>query len=348
MNKTKLPAIFAGIGFMILILDTKTALVGALEGLQLCLQVLIPSLFPFMFLSIILTSALSTGKIRYLSVLARILQIPENALHIVPIGLVGGYPVGAWAVSYSVHQGHISRETGKRMLAFCSNAGPAFIFGIGSRLFPHAKWCWALWLIHILSALLTGYLIPANNIDPSPEVTLREHGASNPLEKAIKNMALVCGWVILFRIVMTYLQHWFLWLLPVCWQVVLAGILELSNGCYGLVQIEDLSIRFILCTAFLSLGGVCVAFQTFSITKGMDNSWYFPGKLLQTALSVLMGCMLISQGMRLPLALFLIIFCIAYKIFPAKRQKGIAIRAALLYNRERMSGGNLHVVSEKD
>ena len=41
-----------------LILDGRTAIDGARQGIELCLRTVIPSLFPFFVLSILLTSSL--------------------------------------------------------------------------------------------------------------------------------------------------------------------------------------------------------------------------------------------------------------------------------------------------
>ena len=58
MRMKKMSAfILSAAGMLALILDGRTALQGASEGLALCMQAVIPSLCPFLFLSAILTSA---------------------------------------------------------------------------------------------------------------------------------------------------------------------------------------------------------------------------------------------------------------------------------------------------
>ena len=58
-SKDRHIALLSAIGMMMLILDSKTALQGAANGIELCFRTLIPSLYPFFVLSILLTSALS-------------------------------------------------------------------------------------------------------------------------------------------------------------------------------------------------------------------------------------------------------------------------------------------------
>ncbi len=305
MRKEKWPAIFAGLGLLLLILDTKTALIGGAAGLEICLQTLVPSLFPFLFLSILLTVSLSGRELRLLAPLGRLLKIPMGAESILVIGLVGGYPVGAQCIAQAVQRGNISRENGKRMLAFCSNAGPAFLFGMGSRLFADAWMCWALWGIHILSALLVGSCMPGGRDERTKLTAAAPPTASAALRQSVQVMAMICGWVMLFRILLAFCERWFLWLLPVWAQVTLSGLLELANGCCGLVLVENVALRFVLCAGLLSFGGLCVTMQTYSVCAKVDVSRYLPGKLLQTVFSILLAAMAISREMLLPAGLLL-------------------------------------------
>ena len=47
MKTNKLACTAAALGMLVLILDSKTALAGAREGIDLCIRTVIPSLFPF-------------------------------------------------------------------------------------------------------------------------------------------------------------------------------------------------------------------------------------------------------------------------------------------------------------
>ena len=107
---------------------------------------------------------------------------------------------------------------------------------------------------------------------------------------SVKSMGIVCGWVVLFRIIVTFLQSWCLWLLPRWGQILVIGLLELSNGCCELSGIIDMEGRFILCSCMLAFGGICVILQTASVIKGLSLSGYIKGKILQTIFSALICC----------------------------------------------------------
>ena len=73
------------------------------------------------------------------------------------------------------------------------------------------------------------------------------------------------------------------------WQVMITGILELSNGCCSLSMIENMDLRFLVCSGMLALGGVCITMQTSSVVQGLSMRYYLLGKLFQFAFSLILG-----------------------------------------------------------
>lgn len=299
MDRKKLLISLSGAcAMVVLILDGKTALEGAREGVILCLMTVVPSLFPFFLLSLSLTDALLGVPHLPLGPLAAFLGLPAGAEALVVTTLAGGYPAGAKGVAQGVDSGHLSREQGEKLLPVCNQPGPAFLFGMVGPLFPKKWMVLALWAIVLLSAGMTRLLL-------SPPKARRVSQAPSPppgdaLWRSIKAMASICGWVVLFRVVLAFLSRWCLWLLPWQVQVGLIGAMELSNGCVLLGQVADLRLRFCLAAGMLSFGGLCIAMQTRSVSGGLSMKYYLPGKLLQTMIA-LSFCLLVAYGIWMPL-----------------------------------------------
>lgn len=276
-------------GMLILILDSKTALYGASQGVELCLRSVIPALFPFLVLSSMMTSGLTGVESRFLRPLGHLLGIPQGAEGIFLTGLLGGYPVGAIAISGARAQGCLSEKSARRMMGFCCNAGPAFIFGIAGRMFS-SRWAgWELWGIHIFSALAAGMILPGKIQEQIPTKSAKHPPLSAQVTSAIRAMGSICGWVVLMRVVIAFLERWVLWLLPVPWQVGVCGMLELTNGCCALGAIESEMLRFVICAGLLGFGGVCVALQASGAGRGVSMGMYLPGKILQALISMAMA-----------------------------------------------------------
>ncbi len=274
-----------------MILDSKTALYGASEGMELCLRTVIPTMLPFFVLSLLLTGSLAGSNIPLLRPIGKLCSIPRGGEVLFLVGILGGYPTGAQGVAHAYESGQIDRNAARRLLGFCSNAGPAFLFGIVASRFSRIRYAWILWGIHILGALITGAVLPGRQagsaaIRPAPVLTLQQ-----ALRKSVSILAEVCGWIVLCRVIVSFCERWFLWLFPKWAQLLFTGMIELANGCWALGTIPDEGVRFIMASAQLSLGGVCVLLQTKSVVKSLGLGLYFPGKLIQTAVCVTLSAL---------------------------------------------------------
>ncbi len=299
MKRKLSPLIAAFSAMAVLILDSGHAVQYAAEGVDLCLRVVIPSLLPFFLLSIYLTGNLS-GNSGQVSVLIS--------------GFLGGYPAGAQAVASLWRTGRISAEYAQRLLMFCSQAGPAFLFGMVSNQFPGISYAWKLWAIQILSALSVYGIVFRKDEASFSVASASSLTLTGSMQKALRAMASVCGWVIIFRVLLGYLSPL---PLPVQWKLLLSGLLELTNGCAGLKAVENISLRFLLAAVMLNFGGLCVMLQTASVTEGLDLRYYLMGKLLQTGFSILFCFLFLGYyGAILP---FFLCYLLIRRRNPAKK-----------------------------
>ncbi len=331
----------AAICMVILALDSRRAFIAASEGISLCIYTVIPALFPFFMVSGLLTYALSGRALPIMRPFCRLLGIPSGGESLLAVSFLGGYPVGAKSIAVLYQNGQLQRQDAWRLLGFCNNAGPAFIFGMLSASFSSISSLWALWLLHIAGAMLTGIVLPGKrpySIHISQRQSIR---IASVMQSAVTTTAMVCGWVITFRIVIVFLRDWFLWLLPNELALVATGLLELVNGCNGLSSISNQGLRFILCSGFLSLGGLCIAMQTISATGGLGTGLYFPGKLMQCIFTVAMAYLyqriFIADHVVMPVlgdiaalaAAGVFVLC----LFSLEKKKTVAFSRKLVYNR---------------
>lgn len=344
----------AAFGFLLLILDAKTAIMGATEGITLCLYSVIPSIFPFLILSALLTSALTGTKSRLLHPIGKKLGMPKGSEGIFLTGLLGGYPTGAQAVGQAYKHGSIGKENAERMLAFCSNAGPSFLFGIVGAQF--AQWWipWALWCIHILSAFTVGLLTPKCTSGKDAQFPSKTVSVPQAVRHGVYTMGYICGWVVLFRVILAFLDRWLLWLFPLPLQVCVHGILELANGCCGLETIENVALRFLTASAMLAFGGICVTMQTATVVGDLKIGWYIYGKIQQMLISIALAAgtaYLLPFGEGLPTSA-LFVFPVAAAamllyLFPRKRKKRVAFSRRFVYtNFRKNKGGNHNALSQ--
>ena len=127
------------VGLVIYPNDTMTA---AKDGLSLCFNIILPSLFPFFVLSSLLVEL---GFARYLGKFLEGLMRPlfnvSGACSLAfALGFIGGYPTGAKTAIAIYEKGLCTKTEGERLLSFCNNSGPAFILGVvGAGVFSMVK-----------------------------------------------------------------------------------------------------------------------------------------------------------------------------------------------------------------
>lgn len=103
------------------------------DGLSLCGNVIVPSLFPFFVVSSLIVGL---GLAEYPGRLMEKLMFPlfrstGRCASALVLGLIGGYPVGARTAAELYKNGQCSRTEAERLLGFCNNSGPRLSVGGG-------------------------------------------------------------------------------------------------------------------------------------------------------------------------------------------------------------------------
>ena len=274
---------------LLLILDADTARTAATAGIELCIKVIFPSLFPFFVITGYLNNALLGLQIPCSKILRKLLLFPEGCEALLVVGLIGGYPVGAQLVADAYNQKLISKRTSGILLGYCSNAGPAFVFGVAGSLFSSLRIPVYLWMIHLLAALVTGSLLPRPKEVTHIRFEADVCSLSQSVRKSMPICGCVCAWIIIFKIIIKYLDKFLLKTAqPICYTIIM-GLLELSNGCLLLHSLDDECLRFVIVSVLLASGGICVTLQTMSVTENTGLGLYIPGKIIQAGISLILS-----------------------------------------------------------
>ena len=301
-----------GLGLLGMILDGRTAMQGAAEGVELCLMAVIPALLPFLCLSMALTDRLWGRGNVLIRWSGRLFRLPVGGEGLLIPALLGGYPAGAACIGRAFRQEQLAKEDAEILLGFCSLPGPAFLFGIVSQAFSSAWAVWALWLLVLLGAWTASRILP----ECRGGATVSGSGSADAIGQAGAAMGRICVLVILFRVGLQFLNKYLR--LSGSGAVLAAGVLELTNGCCALASVEPEVLRFLFAAGMLSMGGVCVALQTAQVANGLSLRYYCLGKAVQTVTAVFFGWTLVSHRWILGAA------ALTAVIFLTKRKKKVA------------------------
>lgn len=236
-----------GLCYVWLIVDARAASAASVSALGLCAKVIVPSLFPFFVCSNLFCAlGLERPMERVLSrVVEPLFGVPGSGAAALFVGLTGGYPSGAQSVGALYGGGSIDRKTAKRLLLFCNNCGPAFIFGVvGPAVFGGGLAGLLLYLVHVASSLLLGIFArksghmqerTAQDAENVPSVSFSS-ALTASVKKSGQTALEVCMFVVVFGVVTAMVQTALRPVLPDWALVIVSGLLELSGGASALAE----------------------------------------------------------------------------------------------------------------
>lgn len=292
---------------------------AAVEGLNLCYTVIIPSLFPFFVLSSLVMELGMTGYMDrgVRKVMGPLFRVSGRCASALVLGLIGGYPVGAQAAVELYKKGQCSKTEAERMLAFCNTSGPAFILGaVGAGIFADSRVGVLLYLIHAVAAICVGILFrfyktgdfgTEHSVQMSAGTKRFSVAFTHSVKKSFASVLNICAFVVLFAVIIRMLRQagvlrglaalFAPFGLGTVWgERLLTGILEVSSGVWSLAA-GDPSAGSITAAAFmLGWGGLSVHCQVLSFAgdSGLSMKPYFLGKMLHGILSALLAVVVYS------------------------------------------------------
>ena len=295
IGRTKLILIWTVVlaGFAGLFIFSEECKNGALNGLMLCLGVLIPSLFPFFILASFLAESHILDSITsVLNPIAKIL-LGLRGICIVPVlmALIGGYPVGARTVATLYKNKTISSQEAERLAVICCFAGPGFLVTfVGVSLLMSKESGIILLLSQIISGVILCLVsriifgkcepVEENRITESPSIS----GALvSSVNSAVKSTAGMCGFVIAFSIICAVLTDGF-----GANNIIGKGVVALLEVTTG-VNLLSGEVSLEILSALTGFGGICVHLQIFRELKGVSysKSRFYVFRFIQGAVCLL-------------------------------------------------------------
>lgn len=293
----------------VLIAASRQVIESCRFGLRLCIDLILPSLFPFFMISVLLS------RLGFPAQLGRILAPAANRLFHVSgagatalfVGLTGGYPMGAAYLAEMMRNRTISQAEGERLLGFCNNSGPAFLVGaLGAGVFGSGRIGLRLYFVHVLSALFTGLLLRGKNQPPFERAETPPDEAlsfsrllPDTVQQSVVALLNVCGFVVCFSVLtglldtvgaLDVISRFVCAHLPIGPQALrafLIGFFELGSGIGALRGLPPSPLHLALAAALVGWGGLSVHFQTFAVLSDTDvkSAPHTAGRLLNAVFS---------------------------------------------------------------
>ncbi|MCD8355364.1 MAG: hypothetical protein LUE11_02145 [Clostridia bacterium] len=282
-------------------------------ALQLCLTSAIPSLFPFFAASSLAVScglAQSLGNL-FSPLMRHCFHLPGCGAAALFLGFLGGYPAGARMAAELWHRNLCTKDEAEALASVCNNTGPAFLIGMcGCGLFHSLQLGIFLYIIHILSALLTAFFLRPKELPVSisshklPEELPFCRLVTQSVISAGRSCLMISAFILFFSVILCLLRLTGI-LSAACTaaapllsvsglsfsgtESLFTGCMELTQGLAGLTEYAGfISARMTAASFLCAFGGLSVLFQTAAATEGLSFSRCIRGKCVHACISALL------------------------------------------------------------
>ncbi len=277
----------------LLVFFSEESIKGAIKGLVMCSDIVIPSLFPFGVCALFLynSNVLKVLEEKLTPLSKFLFGINGRNLTIFIMSFLGGYPIGAILLENLYSKGDISKKTAEKMLAYCVNSGPAFIIlGIGQGVFANVKIGILLFFSNLSASLFLSIILKDKASFEKTKSNIIENrrltdAFVESTAQASNSIISVSSFVILFSTIIGIVSA-----LPIDKNLLnfFCGFLEITNAC--LISGKNVYLLSFL----LGFGGFCIHFQILSVLKTLKPSYFkiFLSRIIHGFLSLISSIIL--------------------------------------------------------
>ncbi len=284
------------------------------DGISLWFACVLPSLFPYMIITALLSSLKVTGKIfgLFSPITTRLFRVNGSVAYAFFTGIISGYPVGSSTVADLKEKGLLSDAEAVRAVALCSTSSPVFtITSVGAITFKSVKFGVCLFACHLIAVLLTGFIFSfykrkepptSTKFMPTPEKV--DNLLYESVFSAVLSLLAVGGLITVFYLLTEILLSTGI-LTPVIALLekvfgdgVIANALTLGlfECTKGLKALSGNGITFFslpIATAICSFGGLSVIMQSLSFIKRakIKTAPFILSKIISASLGFGLGCL---------------------------------------------------------
>ncbi len=283
-----------------IVLNPKECVTSCLQGFLVFGKNVLPALFPFFFLTQILShiNGLTRLSAKFSGVTKKLFNTSGISAYIFLMSVISGYPMGAKLTAEFYSRGLIDKNEASRICTFCTTSGPMFIIGtVGVGLLFSFKIGILVFISHVISSILNGLIYrsyKARGFTPRPLnfSSSEEHNLlSTCMYNAMQSALIVGGFIAFAYLLIDVLVKIGILSLAISLfgKGITTGLLEVTRGCLELGKsgLPALSTTMIA-SGLISFGGFSIHMQNLVFLRqaNVSTNFYFLQKITHTILSV--------------------------------------------------------------
>lgn len=246
------------------------------DGFVLWAECVLPSLFPFMIIALIL---IKTGAAEKASLPLRrvtgLFNLPPSAAVCFILSIFSGYPAGSRVVAEFYDGGALTSADCDKLAPLCSTSGPLFIIGsVGYKMFADKTAGIKIFVCHALAVMLFSLVYSLISGKSSKTTLKRAPVGGNVLYDsfygAVISVAVAGGFIAFFYTFAHFLRDFYV-LLPIinaftpligeaAATALAMGLAEATTGC-GLIAAVESPLSVPLAGFMITFGGISILMQ---------------------------------------------------------------------------------------
>ena len=273
--------------------NAETAIAFVRQGLRLCAETVIPSLFPFLVISALFVNCGAADWFGRLLAgpMSRLFGVSGVSAGPILLGALCGFPIGARTAAALYDRGSIGRNELEHLMTFCNNTGSAFVISaVGTALWNAPAFGVGLYWIQLGAGLLIGLLgrrrlcperRPTPAVSPCPDLS---SAVCDAIPSSATGMLAICAYVVFFSsMVGTCLLIFDRFCTAPLADALFLCFFELSSGSGAAASLGDIRSGAILTAFAVGWSGMSVHFQVMSAVAGRGISFrpYLLAKTMQ-------------------------------------------------------------------
>lgn len=281
MSKKKSLILFTVCGYIIFNLLMYYPIIKSeiISSVKMWAFVLVPSLFPYLVISVLLTSS---GILKIfspvISLISKLFKINKKSAEVYLCSLFCGYPCGALCSADLCRNGEVSPRDAERLICYTNNAGPLFLISaVGCSFLNSFIDGVALYFIQTISAFVCGLVLRNESKNCNSSRTVIRSGSADIAyccENAVKTMINICGFVVLSavcsKLIIITCNNIAADLkikLPKYFECIIYSIFEITNGAKYISAYCNSNIGFAFLCMVISWSGISVFLQIKSVVE---------------------------------------------------------------------------------
>lgn len=254
------------------------------QGFAMWAECVLPSLFPFMIITLIFVKTGMADKASLpLKKAMQKIKFPPCAGACFLMSVCSGYPAGSRIVSEFYEGGLVEKRDTYKLAYLCSSSGPLFILGsVGFKMFGDKSAGLKILIAHILSISVVAIIISLASKKGADVSAKRKPYKGNVLYDAfygaVISVAVAGGFIAFFFVVSKFASDFKL-LYPVqrlfnlfcderASEAVCTGLIEATSGCRAL-SLSESALAIPLAGFLITFGGVSILCQQLCYLVGI-------------------------------------------------------------------------------